>query len=187
MSVNESQDAYPSVRKRFTQWLVFLGLNASRDYDSCECLKLLAKDQADLLQPVQKCHADPFRPLSKPMAPIKTSQGLEIQAISLVRGLLELSNGVVDCRQHAFDQYYAISDNFDLCKMLVGVTGTKQFGDFDPKEIYASLLKSRVFVNDTVLSTLDVVAWSMQMMDFLPIGFPDGYLICFVSDEPDFC
>ncbi|KAL9045088.1 MAG: hypothetical protein Q9214_001826 [Letrouitia sp. 1 TL-2023] len=133
-----------------------------RSYDSCEGLELLAKDQADLLQPFQGCHKDPFKALAGPMVPIKKSKGSELQIISLVRGLLELSGGTVDHRQHAFDQEYTISDNLDLYGTLVGVTNKNQFGDFDPKEMYNALLKSKVFVKDADVGTLDTVGWNFQ-------------------------
>ncbi len=83
----------------------------------------------------------------------------------------------MDCRQHALDQGYTISDNLNLCMVLVGVTGTIQFGDFDPKEMHNALLKSKVFFKDSDIDTLDTMGWSMQMMEFLPIGFPEGYLV----------
>lgn len=175
--VNILQESDPRVRRRFTQYLKFLGLNSLRNYDSCEALELLAKDQADLLQPFQKCHTDPFKALSEPKAPNKTLHGSEIQMISLVRAVLELAGGMVDCRQHALDQEYAISDNFNLYKILVGVSGTNGFGNFDPKEMYNALLESKVFIDDADIGTLDTVGWSMQMMEYLPIGFPEGYLV----------
>lgn len=156
---------------------MFLGLNRQRSYDSHEALELLAKDEADLLQPFQKCRTDPFKTLSERKAPIKTLHGSELQMISLVRSLFELSGGIVDCRQHAFDQEYTISDNLNLYMILVGVTGTNRFGDFDPKEMYNALLKSKAFVKDSDIGTLDTVGWSMQMIEFLPIGFPEGYLV----------
>lgn len=157
--------------------MVFLGLNRQRSYDSHEALGLLAKDQADLLQPFQKCHTDPFKTLSdEPQAHTKMLHGSELQMISLVRGLFELSGGIVDCRQHALDQEYTINDNLNLYMILIGVTGTNRFGDFDPKEMCNALLKSKVFV-DSDIGTLDTVGWSMRMMDFLPIGFPEGYLV----------
>jgi len=158
---------------------VFLGLNRQRSYDSHEALELLTKDQADLLQPFQKCHTDPFKTLSERKAPIKTLRGSELQMISLVRGLFELSGGIVDCRQHALDQEYTNSDNLTLYMILVGVTGTNRFGDFDPKEMHSALSKSKVFVEDLDIGTLDTVGWSMRMMEFLPIGFPEGYLVIY--------
>ncbi len=61
--------------------------------------------------------------------------------------------------------------------VLVGVTGTNQFGDYNPKEMYNALLKSKVFSKDSDIGTLDTMGWSMQMMEFLPIGFPEGHLV----------
>ncbi len=83
----------------------------------------------------------------------------------------------MDCRQHTLDQEYAMGDNLNLYGILVGVTGTNRFGDFDPKEMCDALLKSKVFVKDADIGSLDTVRWSMQMMEFLPIGFPEGYLV----------
>ena len=113
------------------------------------------------------------------MVPIKKLKGSELQTISLVRGLLELSGGTVDRRHHVLDQEYTTSDNLDLCSMLIGVTSKNRFEDFDPKEMYDKLLKSKVFVKDADIDTLNIVGWSMQMMEFLPIGFLEGYLICY--------
>ena len=100
----------------------------------------------------------------------------EFQMISLIRGLFELSGDKVDCQQHAFDQECSISDNLNLYRILVGVTDTNPFGDFDLKEMHDALLKSKLFVEDADIGKLDVVGWSMQMIEFLPIGFPEGYL-----------
>ncbi len=139
--------------------------------------RALCERPSDLLQPIQKCYTDPFKALSECEAPIKTLQGLEPQMISLVQGLFEFSGGIVDCRQHALDQDYTASDNLNLYMILVGVAGTKRFGDFDPKEISEALLKSKVFVKDSDIGTLDTVGWSKQIMRFLPIGFPEGHLV----------
>ena len=121
------------------------------------------------------------------MAPIKKSKGLELQIISLVRGLLELSGGTVDRRQYALDQDYTASENLDLYSTLVGVTSKNQFGDFDPKEIYNALLKSKVFVKEAAVGTLDTVGWSMQMMEFyLSASRRDTWYII-LSDKPNYC
>ena len=96
--------------------------------------------------------------------------------ISLVRLLFELSGGLVDCRQHILDQDYTIGDNLNLYMILVGVTGTNQFGNFDPQKMHSALSKSKVF-EDSDIGTLDTLVWSMRMVEFLPIGFPEGYLV----------
>lgn len=136
---------------------MFLDLSSLRSYNSYKALKLLAKDQANLLQPFQKCYTDPFKALLEPKALTKTLHGSELQIISLVRGLLELSGGIVNCRQYALDQEYAISDNLNLYRILVGVTDTNSFGDFDRKKRYNMLLKSNVFIKDAEISALDLV------------------------------
>ncbi len=158
---------------------MLLGLSQQLSYDSYEALELFAKDQADLLQVIQKCYTDPFKALSECKAPIKSSHGLELHMISLVRGLLELPGGTVDCRQHALDQEYTASDNLNLYMILVGVAGKKRSGDFNPREMYNALLKSKVFVKDSDISTLDTVGWTMRMMEYLPIGFPEGYMVLY--------
>ena len=135
---------------------MFLDLNRQRSYDSYEALELLAKDQADLLQSFQKCHADPFKKLSEHKTPIKTLHDSELQIISLVRGLFELSGDIVDCRQHALDQEYTFSDNLNLYMVLVGVIGTNRFEDFDPEEMNNALLKSKVFVKSDI-GTLNTI------------------------------
>jgi len=45
--------------------------------------------------------------------------------------------------------------------ILVGVTGINRFRDFNPKEIYNILLKSKLFIKDSDISTLDTVGWSI--------------------------
>jgi len=72
--------------------------------------------------------------------------------VSIERGV---AGGIVDCRKHALDQEYTISDNFNLYMILVGVTGTNRLGDFDPKKMYNASLKSKIFVKDLVISILD--------------------------------
>lgn len=158
------------------QCLMFFGLNLLRNYNSRDALELFGKDQADLLQAFRKCHIDPFKTLSGPKTPIMTLHGSERQIISLLRGLLELSGGRVYCRQHALEQGFTTSDNVNLYGALVGIAGTNSFGNFDPKQMHDALLKSKVF-DDVDISTLNTVEWSMQMMEFLPIGFSKGYLV----------
>lgn len=118
---------------------------------------------------------------------MKALQGSETQEISLVRGLLELSGGVVDHQQHAFDQEYTVGDNFDLCKALVGVTDTNPFGDFDPTEMYNTLLKSKGFLNDTDISPFVMAVWSMEMMESYPSASRTDIWYAVVSNEPDDC
>ena len=69
----------------------------------------------------------------------------EAQITSLIQALLELSGGEVDCRQHMFAADYTARENADLYASIFGIIRTKQFGDFDPKELRNSISKSPVF------------------------------------------
>jgi len=135
---------------------VFLDLNRQRSYDFYETLELLAKNQVDLLQLFQKCYTDSFKTLSECKISIKTLHNSEFQIIVLIRDLFELFGDIVNCRQHALDQEYTISDNLNLYIILIGVTSTNRFGNFDPKKMYNTLLKFKIFVNSDI-DTLNTV------------------------------
>ena len=107
---------------------------------------------------------------------MKTLRVAETQIISLVQALLDLSRGVVDSRQK-FNQEYSSNDNFDLYKSLVGVNGTNCFGNFDPNKLYNALLTSKA------LTTLNIVERTEEMMRSLPIGFPEGHLVCYLEQR----
>jgi len=162
---------------------VFLGLNLLGNYDTRVALELLAKDEDDLLQPFQKGHRDLFGAVSESEVPMKMLQGSELHNISLVRCLLEFSGGMVERRQHALDPEYPISDNANLFGLLIGIASTNRFGSFDSKQMHGALSKSEIFAGDPDISTLDTVEWSMQLMDFLPIGFPEGYLVRYLKER----
>jgi len=160
---------------------VFLGLNLLGSYDSRLALELLAKDEDDLLQPFWKGRRVLFEAASETEASMKMLEGLELHNISLLRCLLEFSGGRVERRQHALDPEHSISDNANLFGLLIGIAGTNPFGSFDSKQMHGALSKSEIFAGDPDISTLDTVEWSMQLMDFLPIGFPEGYLVRYLK------
>lgn len=157
---------------------MFLGLNLLESYDSPFALKLLAKDEDDLLQPFRKGRSL-FEAASETEASILEGSGLH--NISLLRRLLEFSGGMVECRQHALDRERSISDNVNLFGLLIGIVGTNRFGSFDSKQMHDALSKSGIFAGDSDISTLDTVEWSMQLMKILPIGFPKGYLVRYLK------
>ena len=41
--------------------------------------------------------------------------------IFLIRILFKLFDDMIDCQQYAFDQQYAINNNFNLCKILIDI------------------------------------------------------------------
>jgi len=160
---------------------VFLGLNLLRSYDSRLALELLAKDEDDLLQPFWKGRRVLFEAASETEASMKMLEGLKLHNISLLRCLLKFSGGRMERRQHALDPEHSISDNVNLFDLLIGIVDTNRFGSFDSKQMHDALSKSEIFAGDPDISTLNTVEWSMQLMNFLPIGFPEGYLIRYLE------
>ncbi len=157
---------------------MFIGLNLLERYDSSLALELLAKDEDDLLQSFRN-----GRSLFEATLETEASmlEGSELHDISLLRCLLEHSGGMVECRQHALDPERSISDSVNLFDLLIGIAGTNRFGSFDSKQMHDALSKSEIFAGDSDISTLDTVEWSLQLMSFLPIGFPAGYLVRYLK------
>lgn len=150
---------------------MFIGLNLLKDYKSCDALELLAKDQFDLLQTFKDCVEDPFKPLSGLKVSIETYYDAEMHKISLLRILFEISGGTTNCRQQCLDQRHTFNKNLNLYGSIVGVNGAGSFGRFD------EFLKSKAFEEDPHICPLDTVEWSLRMMQLLPIGFQEGYLV----------
>jgi hypothetical protein len=99
-----------------------------------------------------------------------------MQMISLVRCLLEFSGGREDFVQHKFDKEFTANENANLCRDLLGITGSSFFGRFDMQNMLDALSTSQVFTNND-LQTINIVELSFQMIDFLPIGYRQGHLV----------
>ena len=159
---------------------MLLGLRLLRDYDSQQALELLAKDENNLLQPFLEGHTNLLEAASEDEVPTKPSHCLELHTISLVRAVLELSGGRVECRQHVLDQGYTSSDNASLYGRLIGVADNADMnltGDFDAEQMCNALLKSKAFAEGPDVNILDVIKWNTRMADFLPIGFRGECLV----------
>ncbi len=143
------------------------------EYDSNDALKLLAKDQEDLLQYFSNNHTELLGAASEAVV-FNKSDGQKLQLISLARGLLEFSGGREECQQHALNQDYTVNDNANTIGLSIGITGINQFGIFDPKEMHNALSKSKVFAEN---QDIDLVDYSQRLMESLPIGFQDGYWV----------
>jgi len=122
-----------------------------RNYNSHQALELLAKSQEDLLKPFYKSHS------LENQASIDTSEDSDRQTIFLGRSLLEFCGGREKVRQHTLDQGFTTSDNLHLYGLLIGITGTNRFGDFDPDQMHKTLLKFKVFSEDKDISPLNTV------------------------------
>ena len=159
---------------------MLLGLRLLRDYDSQQALELLTKDEDDLLQLLLEGHPNLFEAASEDGVPTKPSYRLELHTISLIRAVLEFSEGKVDCRQHVFDQGYTSSDNASLYGRLLGVAdnaGINPMEGFDPEQMCNTLLKSKAFAEGPDISLLEVIEWNTRIVDFLPIGFREEHLV----------
>ena len=96
--------------------------------------------------------------------------------ISLIRRLLEFSGGREDFEQPKFDKEFTANENANLCRDLIGITGSNFFGRFDTQKMLDALSTSKVFT-DNDLQTINIVELSFQMMDFLSIGYRQGHLV----------
>ncbi len=88
---------------------------------------------------------------------MKMLEGLKLHNISLLRCLLKFSGGRVKRRQHALDSEHSISDNINLFDLLIGIVDTNPFGNFDSKQMHDALSKSKIFAEDSDMSTLNTV------------------------------
>ena len=136
------QKSDPQVRKRFTRYLVFLDLRFLQDYESCDAVKLLAKNEDDL-RSFGEAYTTLFQAASKEGGSTRPSDSSELHMISLARAILELAKGRVDCRQYALDQY-TYRDNLNMCARLIdveGITDIYSIKGFD--QYWAARLKKR--------------------------------------------
>jgi hypothetical protein len=147
---------------------VLLFLNLEKDHSSSDAYNYLESDQDELLESLQ-CS------LRIPVPPERTKRD-ETQITLLVRALLELSGGRVEVQQHGFIEEYTASENADLYASVFNVTRSRQFGDFDPKEMCKMLSKSVAF-SGMAISIQYVEEWTVKMMDSLRVGFRKGYLV----------
>lgn len=86
-------------------------------------------------------------------------------------------------RQHALDSEHLISDNVNLFDLLIDIVDTNSFESFDLKQMHDALLKFEIFAEDSDISTLNTVKWSMQLMNFLFINFSKKYLIQYLKER----
>lgn len=156
------------VRRNLAQYLVLLFLNLEKNHNSNVAQTYLESDQDELLKILQFSIRIPAIP--------KRTKSDESQITFLVRALLELSGGRVDCRQHGFAEEYTASQNADLFASVFEVTRKNRFGYFDSEEMCKLVSKSPVF-SEVAISQQDLESWTTSMRDFLRIGFSDRYLV----------
>ncbi|KAL9004829.1 MAG: hypothetical protein Q9188_002373 [Gyalolechia gomerana] len=171
------------VKETLAQNLVFLFLNLEKDLSSSGAHEYLEGDEDVLLDTLKAFLSSSvpsrrtnFRFLGLP----RRAKRDEAQLTSLVRALLELSGGTIDCRQHRFDEEYTPNENAHLYAAIFGITRTNQFGECDLEEMHNMISKSPLFsrkTSRTTISVQDLEEWTMRMMDSLPLGFRKEYLV----------
>ncbi len=156
---------------------MYFGLRRCDRYDTPSALDILERDEDDWLQPFRNGHTDLFWLMMAADFPIGIRKELEQQMISLFRSFLEFSDGKVDCRQHNFGMDYTTSQNASLCASFLGISCSSQFGRFDPEEMQGALSKSKLFAEHSKPDIPNTLDWGLYMMAYVPIGFPDKYLV----------
>lgn len=107
--------------------------------------------------------------------------------VFLLCELLRLSGGKVVRQQYEISQVvdFTSLENLILYGLVFEchVLDPKPFGTLDPRELRKTLARSKLFVRvskeNVISSTVvpDVPDWIMSSKMFLPIGFPDKYLV----------
>ena len=143
--------------------LVLVGDHGSNDAQTC-----IESNQAELLENLVLS----LRNSGPPKRPTLD----DAQITSLIQVLLELSGSEVDLRQHVFAEDCTAEENADLYASILGITRTKQFGDFDLEELCNSISQSPVF-SEVAINVRSLENWTTRMRDFLPLSFPKGYLV----------
>ena len=156
------------------------------DYDTPVVLEILEKDEDQLLQALWDLHTDLSNCLPSKIANFKARDKFltaaqneaEFHKVSLFRLLLELAGSKRDVLQHKLDLGHPANYNINIYGSMFGISGSKPFGAFDSQKMIGALSKSPVFPGDTICK-LDVMKLSAKLMSHLPIGYPDGYLVCY--------
>ena len=79
--------------------------------------------------------------------------------------------------QHIFGIEYTIAQNASLCTSFLGVLCSRQFGHSVPEEMRGALSQSKLFEGRPSPDTEKIIRRSLDMMTFVPIGFPDNYMV----------
>ena len=82
----------------------------------------------------------------------------------------------MELQQYEFAEEYTASKNADLYASVLGITKKRHFGDFNSEVMRNALSKSLLF-SEMTIDARNVEEWNTKMMEFLPIGFREGYLV----------
>lgn len=158
----------------------------ANNYDISFVLGLLRKDEDQLLDSLWNTYSDPFVYLPSKIANFKATNELleyqntaEFHRLSLVQSVLELARAKINIRQHKLDLDYTAHYNYNILGSMLSFSGSNPFGTFASEKMLDTLSKSLVFTDDTTCK-LDVIKLSTKVMNCVPIGFPEGYLVYYL-------
>lgn len=174
------------VKTKSAKLLVFIILNLVDVYDTPLVLDLLRKDEDELLGPIWNIYSDPFAYLPSEIGNLKAEDEIpeaqnaaELHKLSLVRLVAECAGAEIEVGQHRLDPGHTANYNHNMLgSMISRISGSKPFGTFATQKMLDALSKSPVF-SDVTIHELDVMELSAKVMNCFPIGFPDGYLVCY--------
>ncbi|KAH8590407.1 hypothetical protein B0O99DRAFT_691617 [Bisporella sp. PMI_857] len=165
---HEILESDPQIRNKFCFCLLLIALSLNHDYSCPTVVELLEKNQDKLFQDFRKVYIDLLDTTA-------SKQILQFHFIALVRALFTFCGGRKDFLQEEFYLGNTVSQNADFFGYLVGITGSHCFGSFIIQDMLKALSLSKAVAKDDV-HLLDIRGLVRQMMDSLPIGFPQGYL-----------
>jgi hypothetical protein len=169
--------------------LLFITLNLVNVYNTPLVLDLLGKDEDELLDSFWNIYSDPFAYVTSQISKfmfedefLEPQNAAEFHRLSLFRSLAEIAGAKMDMRQHKLDLDYTCNYNHNILGSILGFSGSNPFGTFASQKMLDALSKSSVFPDDTIRK-LDVMKLSAELMSRLPIGFADGYLVCYPTQQ----
>lgn len=188
-STNCCQALDPEVTTRFTQLLLFITLNLVNAYNTPLVVDLLGKDEDELLDSFWKIYSNPFDYVTSQISNfmfkdefLEPQNAAEFHRLSLVRSLAEIARVKMNPRQHKLDLDYTCNYNHNILGSILRFSGSNPFGTFASQEMLDALSKSPVFLDDTIRK-VDVIKLSAELISRLPIRFPDGYLVCYPTQQ----
>lgn len=95
----------------------------------------------------------------------------------LFQSFLEFSGGKEDYPQHDIGTDYTTSQNASLCAGFLGIPYSRHPGRFHPEEMQGALSKSKLLMEQSEPDIPSALSWGLHMMAWVPISFPDSYLV----------
>ena len=138
------------------------------DYNSPSALKLLEKDEKELLRCFWKVNWD--LPTADSMAGSNKNHRIQRHETSLIQKVFKLAGGCPqNDLQHDLDPGVTAFENARICGHVVGIDGSNSFGNFDAQKMCDALSKSKLLAN---VSKFEIATLTSQIIPSVLIGYP---------------